>query len=144
MTALEKIPILVEAPEAAAQSYLNTLPLLHEILHALRRLHRDGTSTALDLLAMPFGPGDEARLFEFLGNGELSAELDAMGQSSIRESRFSGVWIIEHKSSGGRRVALQIEVTRLPAILQTQPEDIGAGLDAMQEALETLKAGEPV
>jgi hydrogenase-1 operon protein HyaF len=135
---------LVETPGEAAQYYQNSLPLLHEIFHALHRLHDSGASTTLDLLAMPFGPGDESRLLDFLGNGELSAQLDAMGQSSIRESRFSGVWIIEHKSAGGQRVAFQIEITRLPAILETQPEDIGTGLDALQEALEILKAGEPV
>ncbi len=118
----------------------NSLPLLHEIAHALRRLQLEGTVTTLDLGAIPFGPEDEQRLLDFLGRGEVSAKLEAMGDSNIWESAYAGVWIIEHKNASGERVAFQLEITKLPAILETQQEDIAEGITMLQEALENPKA----
>ena len=143
MNAKKPTPIRFEPAAATDDCFQNSLPLLHEIAHALRRLHLEGVATTLDLNAIPFGPGDERQLIEFLGTGEVSAKLEAMGESHIRESGFSGVWIIEHWSANGERVAFQIEITKLPAILETQTEDIAEGLSMLQEALERLQAGAP-
>lgn len=125
-------------------SYHNTLPLLHEIAHALQRLQHDGTTTTIDLNAIPFGPGDESRLLSFLGTGEVSATLQALGESRIWESAYSGVWIVDHRGTGGERNTLQIEVTRLPNILQTQPEELAEGVLKLTKALAHLPADEPV
>ena len=146
MNASDTIPILIEKPAAASPSYSysNSLPLLHEIAHALRRLHLRGKPTVLDLNAIPFGPEDERRLLDFLGQGEVSATLETMGSSQVRESKYPGVWLIEHRSSGGERVAFQIEITKLPRILESQPEDIGEALSTLQSALEDLQTGDPV
>lgn len=141
MSALDKIPIQIEASATTGPYHRNTLPLLHEIAHALRRFQAEGNSTTLDLGAIPFGPGDEQRLLDFLGTGEVSAKLDAMGDTNIWESAYAGVWIIEHKNASGERVAFQIEITKLPAILETQPEDIEESLIKLQEALENPKTG---
>ena len=128
----------------ADHRFHNTLPLLHEIAHALQRLHQDGTSTTLDLNAIPFGPGDERRLLNFLGEGEVSVKLQALGDSRIWESAYPGVWITEHKDTTGARVAFQIEITQLPRLLESQPEDIAEALSTLQDALADLQAAEPV
>lgn len=144
MNASSIIPILKETSVNADSCYHNTLPLLHEIAHALQRLQADGTTTTLDLNAIPFGPGDERRLIDFLGSGEISAKLEAMGESRIWESAYPGVWVIDHRGATGERVAFQIEITKLPGILEAQPEEIVEALSALQKALEDLQAGEPV
>ena len=144
MNATDTIPIQLGTSATTGSSYQNTLPLLNEIAHALRRLHLEGSKTTLDLGALPFGPGDEKRLIEFLGRGEVSAKLEALGDSSIWESAYAGVWVIEHRSAGGERIAFQIEIAKLPGILEAQPEDIKAGLTLLQESLDHLKAAESV
>ncbi len=45
----------------------NTGPLLAEILEALERYCETGESHLIDLAAIPFGPGDEQRLKQVLG-----------------------------------------------------------------------------
>ncbi len=67
------------SPEMPYMTHMthNTLPLLNEVRHALKRLVRTGESTIIDLRAIPFGPGDEERLLDLLGQGEVMATLDA-------------------------------------------------------------------
>ena len=141
MNALKSIPVLVEAPATRDFCYQNTLPLLHEISHALRRLQQEQLPTTIDLNAIPFGPGDEQRLLEFLGRGEVSAHLEALGNSSVWESGYPGIWFIEHRNESGERVAFQMEITTLPAILATHPDDITESLSSLQKALENPSLG---
>jgi hydrogenase-1 operon protein HyaF len=102
----------------------NARPLLHEILHALRRLLEGGSPTAIDLLSIPMGPDDEQELFAVLGAGELTAHLDALGRSEIRETGVHGVWVVEHLNADGQLVGKFIEVTFLPDILRSQVADV--------------------
>ena len=140
MDARDTIPILIETSAVTDGCFQNTRPLLHEIAHALRRLQLEGVATTLDLSAIPFGPGDERQLIDFLGKGEVSAKLEAMGESLIWESRYAGVWIVEHRSTSSERLAFQLEITKLPAILASQPEDIAESLLMLREALESPQA----
>jgi hydrogenase-1 operon protein HyaF len=113
----------------------NALPLLHEIRHALARLIDSGESTVIDLQSLPMGPGDLNRLLEALGTGEVRAELETLGTSVIRESRYSGVWIIEHMNGAGGVSSRFIEIAWVPPILQAQIEDVRQGLSELADAL---------
>ncbi|WP_260291592.1 hydrogenase expression/formation protein [Sedimenticola hydrogenitrophicus] len=119
----------------------NTLPLLHEVRHALERLLRTGESTIIDLRAIPFGPGDEERLLSLLGEGEVAATLDALGRTTVRESRFSGVWIVDHYNSEAERIAFQLEVIEIPALLRAQTEDMYQSLGALDSVLNAEMHG---
>ncbi len=111
----------------------NLEPLLHEILHALDELASQGAERIIDLRALPLAPGEEQRLLQILGTGEVNASLDALGKSSIQESRFSGIWITTHFNSKGEIMGRYIEITRLPQLLATQPEDMAQGLEALRQ-----------
>jgi hydrogenase-1 operon protein HyaF len=113
----------------------NTLPLLHEIRHALARLIEQGEPTVIDVQSLPMGPGDLRRLFDALGEGEVKAELEALGKTMIRESRYSGVWIVEHMSGSGAIASRFIEITWVPSLLQAQVEDVQKGLAELAGAL---------
>jgi hydrogenase-1 operon protein HyaF len=113
----------------------NTLPLLHEIRHALARLIEQGEPTVIDIQSLPMGPGDDRRLFAALGDGEVRAELEALGKTVIRESRYSGVWIIEHLNGSGGIASRFIEITWVPSLLQAQAEDVQNGLAELTGAL---------
>jgi hydrogenase-1 operon protein HyaF len=138
MQKLQDIPVYTESPQTTSPDHGNAVPLLHEILHALEHLRDSGKPTTIDLRAIASGPGDEARLFEVLGRGEVSAQLDALGMSEIRESRFAGVWLVEHKNSLGERIALQVEITHVPGILLAQQEDIAEAASRLEDQLGSV------
>lgn len=125
------IPVHVTHHNRVAQDTGNTLPLLHEIRHALVNLLESGKATVIDLGRLPMGPGDEAHLLNILGNGEVVAYIDALGKSIIRETHLTGVWLVEHFDSDAQSIAKFIEVSYVPDLLQAPPEDVRAGLDRL-------------
>ena len=114
----------------------NVRPLLNEILHAIDRLLDSGEPTTIDLAGLPFGPGELEHLEATLGSGELSAKLDALGTSRIRETVFPGVWWLEHRNAHDEVVGRYIEVTRTPEILSSQDADITAGRARLEDQLD--------
>jgi hydrogenase-1 operon protein HyaF len=113
----------------------NVEPLLHEIRHALRRLADGADGTVIDLKRLPPAPGEEERIEETLGIGEVRAEVDALGPTLIQETSYPGVWLITHKNADGVTVARFIEVTYIPELLRSQQADIDAGIDRLQDEL---------
>jgi hydrogenase-1 operon protein HyaF len=132
MSALDKIAVRIETADGFAR---NALPVLHEIRHALQRLVESGETTVIDLQSIPFGPGDEADLCASLGTGEVTAQLDALGESRITETVYPGVWIVDHYNTHGQRIAYQIEVATVPAVLVAQSDDMADGLRRLEAAL---------
>ena len=101
MSGPESISLAVEVPKVA-QEWGNALPILHEVRHALERLATTGAPGIIDLRAIPFGPGDEARLLARLGRGEVEAVINALGETRIWESAIPAVWVIDHYNVGRR------------------------------------------
>jgi len=102
----------------------NALPLLHEIRHALERLASTGEPTTIDLSSIPFSQHDRDRLFETLGEGEVRARVDAFGPSTVRETAFPGVWLVQHANPHDEELSAFIEISRLPNILTTPLADV--------------------
>lgn len=114
----------------------NVRPILNEVMHAIDKLLDDDIPTTIDLSSLPFGPGELDKLEATLGAGELSAQLDALGTSRIRETTYPGVWWIEHRNVNDEVVGRYLEVTRLPDILSSQDADIMAGRARLEEQFE--------
>lgn len=125
----------IEVPEVQTG---NLAPLLHEMRHALSLLLETGETTIIDLRGLPMAPGEQERLLNFLGKGEISAELDALGRSEIIETRFPGIWLITHYNTNKEIMGKFIEVTRMPAILETQDADVQDALSSLNDKLEGL------
>ena len=132
MSALDRIAVRIETADGFAR---NAVPILHEIRHALQRLVERGETTLIDLQSIPFGPGDEADLCASLGTGKVTARLDALGESRITETVYPGVWIVDHYNTHGQRIAYQIEVATVPAVLVAQSDDMADGLRRLEAAL---------
>ncbi len=113
----------------------NVLPLLHEIRHALRELIENGESHVIDLRTIPLAPGEEERIIERLGCGEVHAHLNALGQSEIYETHYKGVWLVTHFNAENSIVGRFIEVTLMPEILKSQREDMQDSLAQLEEEL---------
>ena len=130
MTAVDDIAVQVEAMHG------NVRPILNEVMHALDKLLDEGITTTIDLASLPFAPGELDELEATFGEGELSAQLDALGTSRIRETTYPGVWWIEHRNVNDEVVGRYLEVTRLPDILSSQDADIMAGRARLGEKFE--------
>lgn len=147
MTSLDAVTVRVEPATG------NVAPLLHEIRHALMRMapgegndddnepanglpmNAHNAISIIDLRSLPLAPGEEERIEEILGIGEVRAELDALGLTIVQETRVSGVWLITHRNADDEVVAKFIEVTRIPAILLAQDEDIRHGVEYLNKEL---------
>jgi len=131
MPGLDSIPVLVEQSQNELLEWGNALPILHEIRHGLQRLDDLGETMLIDLHSMPFGPGDEDRLFALLGRGEVEARLEAFGTTEIWETAVPGTWVVDHRNAEGERIALHVEITTVPDILRTQPQDLRGAVAAL-------------
>lgn len=135
MASIGDIPVKVEGEPAAPAEYGNALPVLSQVRHALAQLIQGGEPTQIDLGAMPFGPGDEDRLMAVLGQGEVTASVDALGRTRIQETAYSGVWVVEYLNTDNQRVALHLEIDTVPRLLRSQPEDLSDALAALNTLL---------
>ena len=123
---LKGIPVYTQAGEA--YSIGNLRALLAEIAARLEKLAENGETGMIDLNSLPFSPGEYEQLRQTLGQGEVSARIEAIGASEIIETGYPGVWWVTHYNVEGDIVADLIEIAWLPEIIKSQPEDLNAGL----------------
>jgi hydrogenase-1 operon protein HyaF len=122
----QTIPIHAQTGED--YSVGNIRALLAEIASRLESLANDGTSGSIDLNSLPFAPGEYEQLRQALGQGEVTAHIEAIGPSEITETRYPGVWWVTHYNVEGDIVADMLEIAAIPEILRSQPDDIRSGL----------------
>jgi len=115
----------------------NVKPILHEIRHALEKLLNSGESCMIDLRSIPLAPGEEETIINTLGRGEVHARLDVLGPSEVYETQFAGVWLVTHYNENDSIVSRFIEVTEMPDVLKSQPEDVAHSLDELVTELGT-------
>jgi hydrogenase-1 operon protein HyaF len=137
VTALSDIGLRVESPAEPPADWGNARPILHEVLHRLQSLAETAEAGLIDLSAIPFGPGDEQALLALLGRGEVEASVQALGETRVWESRFPGVWLVDHCNPEGERIAFHIEIAEIPGILRAQAEDVADSARALAYELST-------
>jgi len=130
---LENITITVETADAF--SIGNVSALLSEIAACLAKLIATDETSVIDLQSLPFAPGEYEQLRQTLGQGEVTARIEAIGISEVIETRCPGVWWLTHYNVEGDIVADVIEITPIPEMLKSQPEDVRAGLDRLNAML---------
>jgi hydrogenase-1 operon protein HyaF len=118
----------------------NVQPILHEIRHALAELIEHGTKHIIDLRSIPLAPGEEAKILEQLGIGEVQARLDALGPSEVIETRYTGVWLITHYNNDDEIISRLIEITTIPEILASPIEDMRQARQQLDDLLEQQHA----
>jgi len=134
MRRLSDIPIKVVGGSPPAVP-LNGRAVLHELAAALTRLLELGETSTIDLRGLPLSPADYELLEDGLGRGEVRAELDALGRSSIEETAFAGIWWTRHYNSDGTLASELLEVTFCPEILRSHAVDAGLGLHRLRAML---------
>jgi hydrogenase-1 operon protein HyaF len=122
--------------QAENQLTWNVMPLLHQIRHALQNLLDNNISEVIDLRSIPLAPGEEDRLLQVLGTGEVQVKLNALGPSDIIETRFNGVWLVTHYNDENEIISRHIEITRMPDILLSQTHDMSDALQQLSDLLD--------
>jgi hydrogenase-1 operon protein HyaF len=135
MSALDRIAVRVVNPADAPTG--NARALLRELLVLLEAWVARGEAASIDLRSLPLSPGDYAELRTALGEGAVSARIEAMGPTEVRESRYPGVWWVTHRNAANDVVAELIEVCDVPALLRSPPEDAAAGLERFRIARDS-------
>lgn len=113
----------------------NALPVLHEVETLLVRLLATGEGGAIDLRSLPMAPGDYEVLRGVLGCGEVAATINVLGPTRVCETEVHGVWWLTHRDSDGEVISELIEVTFVPEILKTHPEDAESGLSELRDRI---------
>jgi hydrogenase-1 operon protein HyaF len=135
MTGIHKIGIKVI--ETADLPTGNVRALLHELTGLLDAWVNKAEPSSIDLRSLPLTRGDYDELGLALGAGAVSASVDAIGPSEVRETRYPGVWRVTHRNEAGEVVADLLEVCDTPAILRSPTEDAADGLIRLKEALQS-------
>ena len=114
----------------------NVAPLLHEVRHALDNLIKNEETTVIDLRSIPLAPGEEEKIINALGQGEVQAHLNVLGSSEIIETQYPGVWLVTHHNDENEIIGRFIEITTMPDILRSQKEDVIEAYSRISESLE--------
>ncbi len=131
---LKDIPVKID--DAEEYSVGNIRALQAEIAARLEKLAETGETGMIDLNSLPLAPGEYEQLRQTLGQGEVSARIEAIGPSEIIETRYPGVWWVTHYNVEGDIVADLIEISWIPEIIRSQTEDIRTGLELLRAQLK--------
>jgi HupH hydrogenase expression protein, C-terminal conserved region len=110
--------------------------ILQEVAERLDDFVKTGESASIDLRSLPMTDADRAELEEWLGHGEVMADLDVAGESQVWETAYAGVWWIRHLGAGGRIAAEEIAVVAVPDILVSHQADIAAAAVRLRNLLD--------
>jgi hydrogenase-1 operon protein HyaF len=113
----------------------NGRALLSTIANLLQHLLDTGEGASIDLARLPLSGEDYDLLDEVLGEGEVHADVTALGATEVVETGVPGVWWVTHYNADEEVMAEFIEVAFCPEILRSTAEDVSEGLEALRARL---------
>lgn len=131
---LSDIPVTVEPlqrPTGMAHA------LLREIADHLAVLDSTGAAGAIDLSSLPMNNADIEELKALLGRGEVEVGVDTVGRSEFYETTYTGVWWASHYGDDGSKLTERIEITAVPEMIKSHPDDIRNAHQRLRDALST-------
>ena len=138
MNGFPDIPVMVNYSdgEAGVEVTENVRALLTEISSMLSALINDDIIDSIDIHSLPLLPGEREAIQTILGQGEVKASFDSLGETTIYETALAGVWWVSHNNEEDDCIAETIEITTIPAILESQHDDIENAHTALEEQLQ--------
>ena len=130
---LEDIAVSVSGGEEFLTG--NAAAVLREIGSLLEQLAQNGDGGCIDLASLPFSSADRTWLQEKLGKGEVEVSINAGGPTTIVETGTPGVWWITHRNEQNAKSGEFIEVTLVPELVATHPDDVLLGLDSLNKKI---------
>ena len=114
------------------------LSIMAEVARMLEALADKGKKGSIDLRSLPLTDADREQLEELMGRGEVKAELEVSGDSTVWETSYPGAWWIRHHGAGGKISSEEISICPVPAILSAHPADIEAAANRIKNAIAEL------
>lgn len=139
MNGLPNIPVTVNYSndnEAEVEITENVRALLTQFSSMLSALINDDMIDSIDIHSLPLLPGEHEAIQTILGQGEVKASFSSLGTTTIYETALAGVWWVTHNNENDDCIAETIEITTIPAILESQHDDIEVAHAALQEQLK--------
>ena len=139
MISLE-IPVEIGAPSTGmAQA------VLAELNEYLTELSFSGRQHVIDLNSLPMTDSDKRELALFLGRGEVAVTLQTMGDSQVFETGYIKLQTpLRIYSADNQLIAELVEITTLPEIIKSHPEDVQASAVELKKLIDSDETGETV
>lgn len=126
------------APCQTSQVTGMALSIMAEVARMLEALAEKSETGTIDLRSLPLTDADRIQLEELMGRGEVKAELEISGDSSVWETSYPGAWWVRHHGAGGEISSEEISICPVPAILAAHPADIETAANRIKHTLTEL------
>jgi hydrogenase-1 operon protein HyaF len=149
MSRIHEIPVVVVGKPVtptppAGPTTAAMLAILNEIDAKLEALVAEGQESTIDLRWLLGTPLDLGLLRQTLGEGEVSATIQTVGTTVVRETAVPCVWWISHRDREDGTLGEYVEITEVPEILRSDRLSITRGVAELRERCAVLQASDPV
>ena len=118
---------------------MNAVPILTEVLEALKEFLEKGEEHIIYINKVPITPEDREAILDTLGEGYVRIYYDSKTQpAEWRETGIYGVWIGIIYDREKKPVLETIEITDFPRLAATQREDMGESVKVLEERLKEV------
>ncbi len=118
---------------------MNAVPILTEILQALRDFYERGEEHTIYINKVPITPEDREVILDTLGEGQVKVYYSSRTQpAEWRETGIYGVWIGIIYDRDKKPVLETIEITDFPRLAASQREDIGESIGVLEKRIEEV------
>ena len=129
MNELSKAPVVLDRPDVPERPRGAVLSLLGEVESSLEKLIASGEQRTIDIQNLPV---HRQALADYLGSGDVEANIEALGRTHVRETGISGVWWVTHYNMSSEIVAEIIEICEIPEIFRAHPAQLRTSLDRLR------------
>ncbi|AAC06866.1 putative protein [Aquifex aeolicus VF5] len=119
---------------------MNAIPILKEILQALKDLYEKGEEHVIYINKLPITPEDRELLLDVLGEGQVKITYSSKTQpAEWKETGIFGVWIGIIKNRDDKPVLETIEITYFPKLASAQKEDVQESIKYLEEKISEIE-----
>ena len=118
---------------------MNAVPILQEVLHALKDFLETGKEHVIYVNKMPITPEDREAILDVLGRGQVRITYSSKTQpAEWWETGIYGVWVGVFYNRDKKPVLETIEITDFPRLAAAQKEDIRESIKVLEERIKVL------
>ncbi len=118
---------------------MNSIPILEEILQALKEFYNTGQEHVIYINKVPITPEDRELILDILGEGQVKITYAPKTQpTEWRETAIYGVWIGVIYNRDRKPILETIEITDFPRLARSQREDIAESIKTLEERLSEV------
>ena len=121
---------------------MNAVPILMEILEALREFYKGGDEHTIYISKVPITSEDREVILDVLGEGQVKINYDSKTQPvEWKETGIYGVWIGVMYDRDKKPILETIEITDFPRLAASPKEDIAESIKLLEERMEAIVQG---